>query len=97
LRQLCVKSAEAFWLSSSSLMRRERSPPRLILEIDIGKLLASGTDIFDGPGRREAAMGWIWCHNADIRVGTGACQRPSSTETTPNRIISTIMIGQSFW
>jgi hypothetical protein len=34
-------------------------------------------------------------HNADIRVGTGACHRPNSTERAPNRIISTITIGQS--
>ena len=35
-------------------------------------------------------------HNADIRVGTGACHRPNSTDRAPNRIISTIMIGQFF-
>ena len=36
-------------------------------------------------------------HNADIRVGTGACHRPKSIERAPNRIVSNIMIGQSFW
>jgi hypothetical protein len=52
----------------------------------------AGFQFLDRPRRREAAR----CHNADIRVGTGACHRPSSTETAPNRIASTIMIGQSF-
>ena len=44
---------------------RRRSPPRLILEIDIGELLSravlhdeGGTDIFDRPWRREATRGF---------------------------------------
>ena len=32
-------------------------------------------------------LGWTQCHNADIRVGTGACQRPSSTDETYYAII----------
>ena len=36
-------------------------------------------------------------HNADIRVGTGACHRPNNTERAKNRKVSAIMIGKSFW
>jgi len=53
---------------------RRRAPPRLIFEIDIGKLLTVGVahdkagvvEFFDGPRRREAAG---WQPHSDHLVG----------------------------
>ena len=54
---------------------RRRSPPRLILEIDIGELLPGAvrhdegaTNILDGPKRREAAGGGVGCENLEGQV-----------------------------
>jgi len=53
---------------------RRRSPPRLILEIDISKLLSvviadheTGVEFLDRPRRREAAGGHLRCRGLTLK------------------------------
>jgi hypothetical protein len=69
--KLCHVGSNASRLILAEQLRR-RPPPRLILEIDIGKRLPGAvtdfegrTDVLDGPRRRETADAGHWLENFD--------------------------------